>query len=176
MIFRATVADREIRLNVRRENGPPGQSRPVVEIEERTPRLDLVRLSPHSYSLLVDGQSHHLSIRPSLSAGGFMVDLRQCTYHVLLRDELDLTIERLGLKDAVRDRSGQVAAPIPGLITSVAVAAGDEVAAGDQLLVLEAMKMENEIAAPLAGVVTVVHVSPGDTVEKGAPLMELQGR
>lgn len=169
MIVQATVADREIRLNVREENG-----RPVVEIAEQTPQLDLVRLSPYSYSLLVDGQSHHLSIRPSRD--GFMVDLRQRTYYVRLRSELDLTIEKLGLKDAARDHSGQVAAPIPGLITSVAVTAGDAVSAGDQLLVLEAMKMENEIAAPLAGTVASVHVSPGDAVEKGTRLVDLVGR
>lgn len=169
MIVQATVADRKIRLNVREENG-----RPVVEIAEQTPRLDLVRLSPYSYSLLVDGQSHHLSIRPSRD--GFMVDLRQRTYHVRLRSELDLTIEKLGLKDAARDHSGQVAAPIPGLITSVAVAAGDTVSVGDQLLVLEAMKMENEIAAPLAGTVASVYVSPGDAVEKGTRLVDLEGR
>jgi len=169
VIVQATVADREIRLNVREENG-----RPVVEIAEQTPQLDLVRLSPYSYSLLVDGQSHHLSIRPSRD--GFMVDLRQRTYYVRLRSELDLTIEKLGLKDAARDHSGQVAAPIPGLITSVAVTAGDAVSAGDQLLVLEAMKMENEIAAPLAGTVASVHVSPGDAVEKGTRLVDLVGR
>ncbi len=168
MIFQAIIGDREIRLNVRQENG-----RPVVEIEDRAPQLDLVQLSPYSYSLLVDGQSHHLSIRPSRD--GYLVNLRQRTYHVRLRDELDLTIEKMGLKNAVRDYIGQVVAPIPGLITSVAVAVGDKVAAGEQLLVLEAMKMENEIAAPMSGTVAAVHVSPGDTVEKGAQLVELEG-
>ena len=168
MIFLATIGDRDIRLKVRRENG-----RPVVEIADRAPQLDLVQLSPYSCSLLVDGRSHHLSIRPSRD--GYLVDLRQRTYHVRLRDELDLTIEKMGLKNATRDHSGQVRAAIPGLITSVAVAVGAEVDAGEQLLVLEAMKMENEIAAPMSGTVTAVHVSPGDAVEKGTLLAELEG-
>ncbi|MFB0515944.1 MAG: acetyl-CoA carboxylase biotin carboxyl carrier protein subunit [Candidatus Neomarinimicrobiota bacterium] len=169
MIFQATVAGQEIRLNLRRHNG-----RPVVEIAERTPQLDLVRLSPYSYSLLVDGQSHYLSIRPSQD--GFMVDLRRRTYYVRLRNELDLTIERLGMTNAARDYSGKVVAPIPGLITSVAVALGDNVTAGDHLLVLEAMKMENEIAAPISGTVTALYIAPGEAVEKGAILLELAGR
>lgn len=169
MIFQAIIGDREIRLNVRQEN-----DRPVVEIEDLAPQLDLVQLSPYSYSLLVDGQSHHLSIRPSRD--GYLVDLRRRTYHVRLRSELDLTIERLGMKNTARDHSGQVVAPIPGLITSVSVSEGDQVAAGDQLLVLEAMKMENEIAAPLAGIIKTLHVSPGEAVEKGARLVELKGR
>ncbi len=168
MIFLATIGDRDIRLKVRREKGLP-----VVEIAGHAPQLDLVQLSPYSYSLLVDGQSHYLHVRPSRD--GYEVTLRQHSYFVRLRDELDLTIEKMGLKDAVRDHSGQVRAAIPGLIASVAVAVGDEVAAGDQLLVLEAMKMENEITAPMSGTVTAVHVSPGDAVEKGAPLAELKG-
>ncbi|UCH61595.1 MAG: acetyl-CoA carboxylase biotin carboxyl carrier protein subunit [Fidelibacterota bacterium] len=168
MIFLATVGDRDIRLKMRRENGQP-----VVEIADHAPQLDLVQLSQSSYSLLVDGRSHHLSVRPSRD--GYLVDLRRRTYHVRLRDELDLIIENLGLKDATSDHSGEVTAPIPGLITSVAVAVGAEVDAGEQLLILEAMKMENEIAAPKSGRVAVVHVSPGDAVEKGAPLVELEG-
>jgi len=169
LIFLATVGDRDIRLNVRRENGQP-----VVEIAGHAPQLDLVQLSPCSYSLLVDGRSHHLSVRPSRD--GYLVDIRQRTYHVRLRDELDLIIEKLGLRDAARDHSGQVTAPIPGLITSVVVAVGAEVDAGEQLLVLEAMKMENEIAAPVSGTVAAVHVSPGDAVEKGTLLVELEGQ
>lgn len=174
MIFLATVGDRDIRLNVRRGKGPPGQGQPLVEIADHAHQLDLVQLSPCSYSLLVDGRSHYLSVRPSRD--GYLVDLRQRTYHVRLRDELDLIIEKLGLRDAARDHSGQVTAPIPGLITSVAVAVGAEVVAGDQLLVLEAMKMENEIAAPVGGTVAVMHVSAGDAVEKGTLLVELEGR
>ncbi len=143
MIFQATVAGREVRLSVHEENG-----RPVVQLEDRSPRLDMVQLSPHSYSLLVDGQSHHLSIRPS--HGGYLVDLRQRTYHVHLRDELEVTIDKMGLKDTAQHYSGRIAAPIPGLIASISVDVGDQVNAGDQLMVLEAMKMENEIAAPIS--------------------------
>ena len=66
-----------------------------------------------------------------------------------------------------------LAAPIPGKVVAVKVAEGDEVRAGQPLVVLEAMKMENELAAEWDGVVKAVHVAPGDTVEQGAPLVEL---
>lgn len=169
MIFLATIGDRDIRLDVQSKDG-----RLTITLEEYAPHLDLVQLSPYSYSLLVDGQSHHLHVRPSQD--GYEVTLRQHSYFVRLRDELDLTIEKMGLKNAARDHSGQVRAPIPGLIASVAVAVGDEVTAGEQLLILEAMKMENEITAPVSGTVTALHVSPGDAVEKGTILLELKGR
>ncbi|MBU6366822.1 MAG: acetyl-CoA carboxylase biotin carboxyl carrier protein subunit [Gemmatimonadetes bacterium] len=62
---------------------------------------------------------------------------------------------------------------MPGLVVRVLAAPGDQVAAGAPLLVMEAMKMENELRAPAAGVVRAVHAAPGQAVEKGAVLVEL---
>ncbi len=168
MIFQAAIADRLIELDVRTENG-----RPVVNIAGHQPDLDLVRLSEYSYSLLLDGHSHHLSIRTARD--GYLVILRQQTYHIQLLTEIELTIERMGLKGTSGNRGGVVPAPIPGLITKIAVAEGDTVAQGDQLLILEAMKMENEIIAPQSGTVSAVHVQAGQTVEKGAKMVEITG-
>jgi len=66
----------------------------------------------------------------------------------------------------------ELKAPMPGLVRAVRVQAGDVVAAGDGLLVLEAMKMENEIKAAQAGTIASVKVKPGDAVAKGAVLVE----
>lgn len=65
-------------------------------------------------------------------------------------------------------------APMPGLVVRVAVAIGDEVAAGQGLVVMEAMKMENELRAAAAGRVKTVRVSPGQAVEKGTVLVEME--
>jgi pyruvate carboxylase subunit B len=64
-------------------------------------------------------------------------------------------------------------APMPGLIVRVGVAVGDAVAAGQGLVVMEAMKMENELRATAAGTVTAIHVTPGQAVEKGAQLVSI---
>ena len=67
-----------------------------------------------------------------------------------------------------------VDSPMPGNILKVNVTAGQAVKQGDVLLILEAMKMENEIMAPKSGTVTQVLVSKGATVETGAPLVFIQ--
>ena len=65
-------------------------------------------------------------------------------------------------------------APIPGKVVSLKVEVGDEVSPGQPLVVLEAMKMENELAAEQGGRVAAVHVAAGDTVDGGELLVELE--
>lgn len=69
---------------------------------------------------------------------------------------------------------GVLKAPMPGLVVRVEVSAGQAVEAGEGLVVVEAMKMENELRAISPGVVERVHVQPGDRVEKGAALVTLK--
>ncbi len=76
---------------------------------------------------------------------------------------------------AAREKGpSRVTAPIPGKVVAVKVAVGDEVVAGQSLVVLEAMKMENELAADQAGTVAAVHVEGGETVDGGTLLVELE--
>jgi biotin carboxyl carrier protein len=66
---------------------------------------------------------------------------------------------------------GAVTSPMPGKVVKVLVKEGDQVDLGAPLVVVEAMKMENELSAPRAGTVKAVHVKPGDAVEGGALLV-----
>jgi len=85
-----------------------------------------------------------------------------------------LTEEREGARSARRHDKGALEAPMPGRVAAVRVAAGQRVRKGEELLVVEAMKMENALRAPGDGVVRAVHVSPGDAVVPGRPLVEIE--
>ncbi len=79
-------------------------------------------------------------------------------------------------ESAARRHDGpiEVRATLPGLVVAIAVAEGDEVAAGATLLTIEAMKMQNEVRAPQSGRVTALAVAAGQAVAAGAPLLRLE--
>jgi 3-methylcrotonyl-CoA carboxylase alpha subunit len=82
--------------------------------------------------------------------------------------------EREGSRRAARPESGALEAPMPGRVSAVKTVAGARVAKGDELVVVEAMKMENALRAPRDGSVRVVHVVVGEMVAPGRPLLELE--
>ena len=73
-----------------------------------------------------------------------------------------------------KKKSGTVSANIPGKVVTVEVSLGDVVEEGQVILILEAMKMQNEIQAPLSGTVTAVNCKPGDSIEANSPLLIIQ--
>lgn len=102
--------------------------------------------------------------------GLFRVDGRLLS--IRLRSDLEARFEALGL-GARAEAGGKVELPMPGKVVAVLVEEGQPVAEGEGLLIVEAMKMENEIKAPRAGVVSRLTVQAGDELEKGAALLHI---
>jgi propionyl-CoA carboxylase alpha chain len=102
-----------------------------------------------------------------LSRGGSQSD-------VLVLSPRAAELYKLMPEKVVPDTSGQITAPMPGLLVSVSVAEGDEVKAGDELAVLEAMKMENTLRAERSGVVSKLHFAAGESVEVDEVILELE--
>jgi len=117
-----------------------------------------------------DGRSFAVASQ-RLARNHWRVSLAQRHFEVLLHDPLERVVAEAGASHA---GPHEVRAPIPGRVVSVAVAEGDEVRAGQPLLVLEAMKMENQISAEGPGKVERVLIAPGETVEGGQVLVVVQ--
>ena len=122
-------------------------------------------------SMIVDGTSVPVSVEPT-EEDTLRVTIEGRRTEVQVKDERDLLVEEFGL-DEDAEAGGEVRAPMPGLVLDLLVEEGDEVAADQGLLVLEAMKMENELKAPSGGVVTAIHAASGDAVDKEALLIEI---
>lgn len=92
---------------------------------------------------------------------------------VLLRDRFDELLHHLGMDKVAAHKVNVVKAPMPGLVLKLIVKDGEEIKAGDSLLILEAMKMENVIKSPGTGTIKLIRVKERDAVEKNQVLIEL---
>jgi Acetyl/propionyl-CoA carboxylase, alpha subunit len=103
-----------------------------------------------------------------------VLNINGTDYDVSIKDKTDLLLQKLGISNVSTKAVQHIKAPMPGLIVSIAVTAGDVVHKGDPLLILEAMKMENAIKSPRDGVIKRVAVQPRQAVEKNQLLIEFE--
>lgn len=92
-------------------------------------------------------------------------------YTIAAKDQFDVLLDKMGLSNLMTAKVSEIKAPMPGLVLKVLVEEGEEVKKGENLFVLEAMKMENIIKAPADVTVKTIKIKPGDKVEKGQILM-----
>ena len=123
--------------------------------------------------LLVGGASWTVAVQPGEGPGRWALGVVGERVEVEALDERSWQRQTHAAPRAGPGESRTVKAPMPGLVVRIEVAAGQPVLAGAGLVVVEAMKMENELRAPHSGVVATVHVTVGQAVERGAPLVTL---
>jgi biotin carboxyl carrier protein len=163
MKFVATIGDRAETVEV---TGTAGRYRLTIGGEVR--EVDARLTGPGIYSLLIDGVSYVADVTDR--DGACLVGVADETYVIRIEEEARHAIRTKG-GAAAGGGSQTLTAPLPGKITHVAVTAGDIVALGDTLLVIEAMKMENELRAGAPGTVAEVRVRPGQAVNAGDVLV-----
>lgn len=124
---------------------------------------------PGIYTVLMDGRSIPVVLSPNRSGGGYEAVIGGRTLHLELSDP-----RRATSGVAVGSQGGKVAALMPGKVVRLLVAPGDLVTLGQGVIVVEAMKMQNEMKAPRDGVVAAVHVEEGATVAAGQVLILIE--
>jgi biotin carboxyl carrier protein len=141
-------------------------------VDGRAVEVHAAPVGPKAVHLLADGRSRVVTVEP-LGDGRFRATVGGRVVEGVVKDARALLMEKYGLDAGPKAAERVVKAPMPGLVVRVLVAPGDAVEAGQGVVVLEAMKMENELKAPAAGTVTAVHAQPGAAVGKGALLLEI---
>ena len=122
----------------------------------------------------IGNEVHRVVARRGTTRGRYTLWLDGFRYEVEALDERARAIRELAGASAGPSGPAPLIAPMPGMIVRVAVQVGDTVQSGQGLVVMEAMKMENELRATAAGTVKAVLAQPGTAVEKGAILLELE--
>lgn len=142
-----------------------------VEIGGKVHRVDAFRHDYGTISLLVDSDSYSVTL--DQGDRGTKVHVRDNVYSLEILDERRLRLRRAAGKFTVQGKQ-TVTSPMPGKVVKVMVKPGDPVKEGQGLLVVEAMKMENEMKSPKEGKVVEVLVTEGQAVEGGARLASVE--
>ena len=139
----------------------------AVAVDGQEHTVDVARIDAHTLSLLVGASSHEVTIVPDTASGQLTIQVGA----VALAAELSGR-RRWGRKDDGAQSAGpqRLSAPMPGRVVRVLVRQGETVTRGQPLVVVEAMKMENELRASRDGAVTELFVKEGQLVDAGAPL------
>ena len=121
--------------------------------------------------LLIATETHRL-VGERAARGRWKLGLRGRSHDVEVVDERTMAIRALAGTGASVTGPRPIVAPMPGMVVKVEVAEGDVVRAGQGIVIVEAMKMENELRAEVAGRVKAVHVKAGEAVEKDQVLID----
>ena len=158
-VFIARLDDREVGVEVE----PVGSSLYRIRIDGSEQFVD-ARVVAGGLSLLIEGKNHEVSLTRSADDFDVLLENRRFRFRLLTEERARRAAARGG-----REASGrrEVKASMPGKVIDVLVNVGERVEPKQGLLVIEAMKMENEIKAPRTGTVQEIRVKPGQAVEAG---------
>jgi len=133
---------------------------------------DIRQLNSSAFHVINNLQSYNVEVVNFNTAEKTAeIKVNNNTYTVTAKDQFDILLDKLGLSSLNAAKVSEVKAPMPGMVLKVFVTEGMEIKKGDNLFVLEAMKMENIIKAAADVVVKTVKIKPGDKVEKGQVLL-----
>jgi acetyl/propionyl-CoA carboxylase alpha subunit len=136
--------------------------------------IDIIQTSPTNFNLIKAYHSVNAHLLEADNMGKRMkVEIDGEIFDLEVKDSLEQMLEQMGYHNSAGKQIKEIKAPMPGLVLSVTVEAGQEVEEGDRLLILEAMKMENSILIHAKARIKRVAVKAGQAVEKGQVLVEL---
>jgi len=124
------------------------------------------------FSMLRDGKSYQLFVEPN--EHGYLVSVNGRKYVVELEDEKSRMVRKVIKSDAQKQGQVELKSPMPGLIVKINAEENQQVQRNDSLLIIEAMKMENEIRATSPGTIKKIMAREGDSVEKDTVLMIIE--
>lgn len=142
-------------------------------INDNKINADVKQLNASSWHIIDQLRSYNVEV-VSFNAAEKTAEIKvnNNIYSLTAKDQFDVLLDKLGLSSLNSAKISEIKAPMPGMVLKVLVTEGAEVKKGDNLFILEAMKMENIIKSPADVIVKTVNIKPGDKVEKGQVLLQ----
>ncbi len=143
--------------------------------ENSSKKLDISATAENHFHVIQDNQNFEVWIEDfSTQNKTALVFVNGEKFTVQIEDEYDQLVKKMGLNIGGNKKLKNIKAPMPGLVLDIMVEKGQEIKKGDQLLILEAMKMENVLKAAGDGIIKSIEVEKGAAVDKNQILIELE--
>lgn len=144
-----------------------------IKVNYKLVEIDQVKVNHDQYHFLHNNKCYNVKIgERDTTAKTVEVFVNGNLYQIEIKDKFDELLTQLGMDSLVAAKVMQIKAPMPGLVLNILKAKGDRINKGENLLVLEAMKMENMIKSPTDGVIQKLEIEIGDKVEKNQVLIK----
>lgn len=146
----------------------------VINLNGSDLSLDMVSLGSNKFHIIKNNKSYTAElVEKNLVEKTFKIKVNNNVYELKAKDKYDELLKDLGLENINATKLKEIKAPMPGLVLKILISEGDEVKKGENLFVLEAMKMENMIKAPADIIIKKINIKSGDKVEKNQVLVNL---
>jgi biotin carboxyl carrier protein len=143
-----------------------------IMLNESNLDYDIITLPNGDYHMTLDNKSYTINVLfKDTSTGNLTLLINGRTVNATLQNKLAKLLKSMGMESGKR-KLKELKAPMPGLVLNVLVKAGEEVSEGQEIVILEAMKMENAIKSPQDGIIQSILVQNQDKVEKNQILIE----
>ncbi len=145
-----------------------------ISLNNDLKNISFANVNENQFHVLLNQKSYNVEIvNINAETKSATMKVNNRIYECEIKDQFDDLLKSLGLDNLSSKKINDIKAPMPGLVLKVLVNEGQEFKKGDNLLVLEAMKMENILKAPVDGVVKSIRIKPGDKVDKNEVLLNL---
>jgi len=165
-MYTVNISDKNFEVDFDRQNAKKGT------VNGKNFEIDSVKIKEGSYHVIYENKSYNIEIESVDTENNTVkLNINGVNYSSKVNSELDMLLKELGMDNLSSKKVKELKSPMPGLVLDIMVEAGQEVKEGDNLLILEAMKMENNIKSPVDGVIAEVKCTKSSAVEKNEILI-----
>lgn len=160
--FVVTIDNEKFNINLNGTN--------TVQLDEESTNYEITQLSPHTYKVLLNKKVFHITSN-KINSDKYTFLVEGNYFESLIRTKLEEEAEKVLNNSSIGNKTKIIKSPMPGLILRINKNVGDSVEVGNSLILLEAMKMENEIRATASGIISDILIIEGTSVEKNQELI-----
>lgn len=145
----------------------------TIKVDDKIYNFNLKKLGEFSYLLNLNNKFYEITAR-QIDEEKYTIVVNGSLFEIEIRTLLQEKALKLLEQKKSSNRKLEIKAPMPGMILKVNKKSGDKVSSGEPVIILEAMKMENELRAPVSGIIKDVFVNEGSAVDKGLKLFSIE--